>query len=74
MSTKIIIFIAWVLLTLGVISMGTSMITLPDTPANIAGVFVIVIWGVLSFKTKCLTVIINIINIINKLKKQRNEK
>lgn len=71
MSTKIIIFIAWVLFTLGVISMGTSMITLPDTIANITGVFVIVIWGVLSFKTKCLT---KAINIINKLKKQRNEK
>lgn len=71
MSTKIIIFIAWVLLTLGAISMGTSMITLPDTLANIAGVFVIIIWGVISFKTKCLT---RVINIIHKFKNQKNEK
>lgn len=70
MSTKIIIFIAWVLLTLGAISMGTSMITLPDTLANIAGIFVIVIWGVVSVKTKCL---IGTFKFINKLKK-KNEK
>lgn len=71
MSTKVILFVAWSLLTLCVISIGTSMITLPDTIANIAGIFVIVIWGVISFKTKCLT---KAINIINKLKKQKNEK
>lgn len=71
MGAKVTVFVVWILFTLGIISMGTSMITLPDTIANIAGIFVIVIWGVLSFKTKCLTVIINI---INKLKKQRNEK
>lgn len=68
MSTKIIIFVVWVLLTLGVISMGTSMITLSDTLANIAGVFVIIIWGVLSFKTRCLT---RVTNIIHKFKNQK---
>lgn len=71
MGAKVIVFVVWILFTLGIVSMGTSMITLPDTLANIAGVFIILIWGVLSFKTKCLTVINNI---INKLKKQRNEK
>ncbi|WP_333615727.1 hypothetical protein [Bacteroides pyogenes] len=72
MGTKVIIFIAWILLTLGVVSLGTTMMTLPDTLANIAGVFVLTLWGVLSFKTRCF---VKVISIINKFKnKKDNEK
>lgn len=68
MSTKVILFVAWSLLTLCVISVGTSMITLSDTLANIAGVFVITLWGVVSVKTKCL---IGTFKFINKLKTKK---
>lgn len=51
MGAKVTVFVVWILFTLGIISMGTSMITLPDTLTNIAGIFVIVILGVLSFST-----------------------
>ncbi|WP_157847451.1 hypothetical protein [Prevotella intermedia] len=51
MGAKVTVFVMWILFTLGIISMGTSMITLSDTLTNIAGIFVIVIWGVLSFST-----------------------
>lgn len=70
MEAKLFVFIAWILSTLGVISLGTSMITISDTLANIAGVFIITFWGILSFKTKCF---VGIINFIHKLKKQQEK-
>ena len=68
MEAKLFVFIAWILSTLGVISLGTSMITISDTLANIAGVFIITFWGILSFKTKCF---VGIINFIHKFKKNK---
>lgn len=51
---------------------NNDIMPLPDTLANIAGVFVLTIWGVFSFKTRCF---VRRINIFNKFKnKKDNEK
>lgn len=72
MVVKVFVIVTWCLLTLGIISLGTTMMTQPDTLANIAEVFVLTIWGVLSFKTRCF---VRRINIFNKFKnKKDNEK
>lgn len=71
MGKMIFLFVAWLACTLGVISLGTTMMTATDTLANVAGVFVLALWGILSFKTGCFVKATNIINKISKTKEKQ---
>lgn len=71
MATKVVCATAWLLSTLCAISAVTTLMTLSDTIANVAGVFAAVLWGIVSVKSHCF---IKTTDFINKFKNKKNEK
>lgn len=52
---KILGFVIWVILTIIVVDALFSMMTLPSTIANILGIIGLVLYGFISYASKCFT-------------------
>lgn len=61
--TTLLKFVAWLCLFFIGLDLAYYMITMPNTIANIGGVFLLALTIIISIKTKCLT----------NFKKQKNE-
>lgn len=54
---KLVIIVVWFIVTMIILTWSCSMLTKSSSIANIVGILSIVIYLLLSFKTKCFTLI-----------------
>lgn len=52
---KAILFLTWIILFFWILSIGYDLVNKPSTVGNIAGVITLVVFALISIKTKCFT-------------------
>jgi hypothetical protein len=56
-TSKVIKFVAWLVLFIALLDVGLKMISKPNTIENVIGFFIVTATGIVTIETKCLTAI-----------------
>lgn len=54
---KTILLIVWVMFLFGILSLGCDLVNKPSTVSNTIGVILLIVFALVSVKTKCFTLI-----------------